>query len=507
MEDGSTARTDRRRDVVLLAVVLLLAAGLRLFKLEERVLWFDEAVSALIAESTLPEAVAAASDEGLPPLYNVVLHLWHGLRGNEAWLRLLSVAAGTATVLVVYVLGATLAGRSAGLLGAALLAISPLHVWYSQEIRVYALQTLLVCLSGLFMVHSLERGKWWRWGLYVLTTGLSLYAQYSSFLFLCAQNLYVLLLLRKHKERLMQWAFSQAAVIVLFYPWLRTLYTHLHSSSAQSWLPPMRPGDPLHFFSLLSGSVVTHPGAWRLFASISALLLVGAACVLLRKRSERRHYAALLAMWFLVPFVLLIILSLKKNIFVARAVLYVVPPFCLLIGWGASRARAPTARYAAGSALGLLVILNLNALWRYYSPENWWIKSAVREVCAKVGNKLQDGDIVVHSSKFSHRPFQYYLKGRLAQGAIIKTADTPRLFQAIGDYEFPKHTEHFKRIWLVVQRDFQYPGVDQRVGGWMDRHHRPLRTIHDSSSPKVYLYEKVHPELAPSLGDMGHHAP
>ena len=90
---------------------------------------------------------------------------------------MLSVFAGVATVAVVYSLGCALVGRGAGLLGAALLGVCPLHVWYSQEIRMYALQTLLVSLSFLFMVLALRRERLTFWAGYAFCTALSLYAQ------------------------------------------------------------------------------------------------------------------------------------------------------------------------------------------------------------------------------------------------------------------------------------------------------------------------------------------
>jgi len=62
--------------------------------------------------------------------------------------RSLSVLAGVATVPLVALLGAALAGRTAGAVAALLLAFSPLHMYYSQEIRMYSLVTALCALSA-----------------------------------------------------------------------------------------------------------------------------------------------------------------------------------------------------------------------------------------------------------------------------------------------------------------------------------------------------------------------
>ncbi|MGO9609548.1 MAG: glycosyltransferase family 39 protein, partial [Verrucomicrobiia bacterium] len=184
-------KIDNRRSVALLSVVLLAALGLRLFHLQERVLWFDEANSLLIARAGPTEIIDAVRDDTHSPFYYLVLHYWQFIAGGEAGARLLSVLAGVATVAVVYSMGCALAGRGAGLLAAALLAVCPLHVWYSQEIRMYALQTLLVALSFLFMVWALRQQRGVLWVGYSVFTALSLYAQYASFYALVAQNIFV----------------------------------------------------------------------------------------------------------------------------------------------------------------------------------------------------------------------------------------------------------------------------------------------------------------------------
>ena len=60
-----------------------------------------------------------------------------------------------ATVPVAYLLGAELRGRRAGLAAAALVAVNPMLLWYSQEARAYALFSLLTAVSLLYFVRAL----------------------------------------------------------------------------------------------------------------------------------------------------------------------------------------------------------------------------------------------------------------------------------------------------------------------------------------------------------------
>jgi 4-amino-4-deoxy-L-arabinose transferase-like glycosyltransferase len=481
-----------------LGLVLALATGLRVFHLGERVLWFDESLSILIARADIADAVTAAADEKLPPLYNVALHFWTRMAPGEEGARWLSVLLGVAAVAAVFALGNALAGRTTGLLAALFLALCPLHVWYSQEIRMYALQTLLVCLSFLFMFRALERPKTTWWMLYVVATTLSLYAQYTSFLALVAQNIYIIASARRHKESLRRWVLAQAVVALLFAPWLVELLHHLASRTQAFWIKPLTWDMPIRFFALLSGSNLTDTSARWPEIGISLLLLTVALAVLFRDK-ETRPRALLLTLWFFMPLALLVLASLGQNLFLPRVILYIAPAFALLVGWGMAREFTPTAsgRVIAIAGIGTLMAFNLFALQGYYFNDNWWVKSPLREASAKVAGEFRHGDIVIHSSRFSYRPFQYYAGDRIAQGLLVETENFPGLFRVIGDSRLPKDTAPFRRIWLVLYPDFQQPGLHQRVLDWMNKHHTLSRVVYDSRTLHVALYDRRDAALTP----------
>ncbi len=129
-------------------LLLLVAAGLRLYALGQNSLWVDEHASLLTARFPLADIPAAAlsHDAFEPPVYFWLLHLVIRLLGDtEVALRLPSAVAGAVTVpLAAFLLRGLGASNSVAIGGAALLALNPLHLWYSQEARPYA---LLVCLG------------------------------------------------------------------------------------------------------------------------------------------------------------------------------------------------------------------------------------------------------------------------------------------------------------------------------------------------------------------------
>ncbi|MCK6625109.1 MAG: glycosyltransferase family 39 protein [Anaerolineae bacterium] len=143
------------RQITFAAALLLIAVGfgLRLYQLAAESYWYDELLQLDIAQG-LPPGVGGVTTifprlrgHAAVPLDYLIAHFWILLGREEGWARLPAVMVGTLALPVVYQLGRRWLGRQAGLLLLALLALSPLHVRYSQEVRPYALVLLGVTLA------------------------------------------------------------------------------------------------------------------------------------------------------------------------------------------------------------------------------------------------------------------------------------------------------------------------------------------------------------------------
>lgn len=124
--------------------VVVLAAALRLPELDAQSLWSDEIYSVESARWPVPILVSVA--DGHPPLYGLALKAMDVVRPTDWNGRLISAMAGVATVAAMLGLGRVIANPRTAVLAALLLAIAPLHVWYSREGRMYALATF--CSTG-----------------------------------------------------------------------------------------------------------------------------------------------------------------------------------------------------------------------------------------------------------------------------------------------------------------------------------------------------------------------
>lgn len=253
-----------------LAGILLLGAMLRFGNLALKPLWLDEVITALFSLGqgygpvpqgeilpltfldqlfTLQPAATCSQIADLvtvqsvhPPLFFCGMHLWlrtiAPLDLPWAWsLRALPAAFGVAAIAAVYALNRVAFSAKAGLMAAALMAVSPFAVYLSQEARHYTLPMLLVTLALLGLVQiqrdlQQQRQRPWLWLGWVGTNSLGFYVHYFFLLAVIAQGLTLwgwMLRQRSYLQR-RQWLIAGLAIAALglsYLPWLPTLLAHM----------------------------------------------------------------------------------------------------------------------------------------------------------------------------------------------------------------------------------------------------------------------------------------
>ncbi len=219
MEHTRTAPSpcDRLGRTLLPVVVIALCAlglGLRLYRLGDADVWWDEGWSIWLARMSLPGLAERTAYDTNPPLYYAVLHFWRALAGeSEFALRLLSVFGGVAAVAAVHRLAREFGRPGAGPVAAALMAASPFMVLWSQQARMYSWATALGLLSTALALR-LWRERRGGAG-YVLVTVALLHTHTLGLLYPALQNL--MWLPRRPAPR--RWLLSQVALAGALAPW------------------------------------------------------------------------------------------------------------------------------------------------------------------------------------------------------------------------------------------------------------------------------------------------
>ena len=151
-----TTHASARGTQWLLLFVIAFGFALRVHRIDEKGLWLDEAFSVWMAQNTLPELMGwLVRIDQHPPLYYVLLHFWLWFGDSAAHVRMLSALFGTLAIPVIFLVGRRLFGNGVGLIAAFILAISPFHVRFAQEARMYTLLSLNASLATLALVYLL----------------------------------------------------------------------------------------------------------------------------------------------------------------------------------------------------------------------------------------------------------------------------------------------------------------------------------------------------------------
>lgn len=406
------AQDSRRAIVGVLGFAGLTICGilLRLPRLNWQPLWWDEGYSAYFATEPLNRMVALTALDIHPPLYYAALHHWIALLGapSPVVLRGFSVLAGVIALPLFYWMASGLFGspvsRSssplssrtnssllwiAGL-GTLFFALNPLHIYYSQEVRMYGLAlTFSIWSTGSFwrLLHTANSTvKRTRWIIlsYILSTALGLYTLYYSALIPIAHLLFTLwqfgIRRRRSFPMVIRVISAQIGIALLYLPWvfyvLPKLTTYVVSKVGADNDTPLT--LPIYLGRHATAFFVGHlPSSWPYVETISELagwviiatLGYGVVWMLAYSRklastpqpedqAESIHQPEpISALWFflLIPVTLGFLINLVYPFFPEggeRLLLVVLPYFLLLLAAGIAHFPSSWQR-----VIGLIIVL------------------------------------------------------------------------------------------------------------------------------------------------------
>jgi mannosyltransferase len=324
-----------------LAVIALtvLAAVLRLYRIGHQGYWFDEGNTVLLIHMSPGKMLGLIPQtESTPPLYYCIAWVWARIFGfGEAGVRSLSAVIGTLVVPVMYLIGAKLISRRAGVIAAALTACNPYLVWYSQEARSYELMVLTGAVSLLAFLYAREDPSPRAVTAWVITSALALATHYYTLLVVvpCA----VLLLVAYRRERPVQVGLAVLAICGLA---LLPLAISQNQTGHASWISPIplgpRLGQIIPQFLVGYGA----PGLTALERICEALALGALVLLALRSDPMERRGALLAGALAVVGLLINLILVgggiddlITRNVIV----LWVPAAACIAGGLAADRAR------------------------------------------------------------------------------------------------------------------------------------------------------------------------
>ncbi len=409
------------------AVVLTLLGGaLRLYGLSNQSFWNDEVYSMMACQAPLDkiQALSAMPNNSLPT-YFLLLRAIVGQSDQdiEFKARLLSAVAGAVSIPVMVGL-IFLWSRSAvaALAGGALLAINPMHLWYSQEARAYALMLLFGLLSLLFFEMAMRRHRWGWWTGYFLSAVIAIALHKTAILFPAVCGLWHAWQIRREWRRMGMLAIHAvilALAVTVLSP--KRLVLVIKSARAHSWMT-------------LPYTVITYVGGYSFGPSLNQIQSLGPWAALLQNRLEVAILAGVLLVLALafaqnwralapgmapVLFVtgILVVAAYAKASGYPYNVRYTLPAlmgFIAMAGLLAPRAgRSPLAR----TALVALAAVSIVADWQWFNSPAYGKEDlrAVAQWLIDNENRERSWTVV---PQYTEWPLKWYL-GALGHPEIV----------------------------------------------------------------------------------------
>jgi 4-amino-4-deoxy-L-arabinose transferase-like glycosyltransferase len=309
------AAEDGIRRVWLLALLLAVGTGVRLYLAWRTFLNPDEALHYLVsAQPSFAAAYRASLTMAHPPLMILLLHGWTLLATSEFFLRLPFVVAGILFCWVMFLWVRQLAGENAASFALVLFLFLPSLIFLSAEVRPYTLLLLFCSLC----LYCLEVGLVRNSAAWIAASTAALYltllTHYSALIFAVAGGVYGFLRLCQagtSREVKAVWFAGEAGALGIIAFLFKSQILPLRQSGvpseiAATWLSSsIFQAEKDHFFVFAAGKTVR---LFRYFFShgtigILGLLLFffGVAALLRRGTTHaRRSLAVLLVLPFLV---------------------------------------------------------------------------------------------------------------------------------------------------------------------------------------------------------------
>jgi hypothetical protein len=458
----------------------LIAGGavLRFADLGRQSFWHDEVHSVIMARGGDSGSLAETVFNTHGPLYLLILRGWMHLFGaGEAATRALSALIGVLGLIVFARVIRRFVGPGARDVALALLAVSPFHLGYSQEVRGYGLLFAIGLLAVEACLADLERRTPATFAAALLATLATCLSNLSGFFLIGLVGVFAWVVGRPLGYRMRRYAGFVLLVGILLEPWIvggaestgkfsvGTPPAHSDVILAKGESPPGLMSIPYSLYDFTFGrslgpnvddlklhrmaALVPHlPYLVPALALVILLLVLG-------WRRARGASGTLIAVWLVLPVLAMALVS-TVNLKAAnsRYAFLAFPPFLLLVALGIESIGHRAWRR---TALGLVLVLFMWADEQYFVNPTYW-KPDARAAGALLAREARATDaVVVYALDF---PVRFYTPESI--GFLTPRVDSLGTEAAMADW-IHEHVRPDQRLWIV-----------QCNAWWMDRDDRFL---------------------------------
>jgi hypothetical protein len=507
----------QRNEKLLFILLIVVALLIRMFRLGVYPFWGDEADSLYMAVNQIYFH---------PHLYPLLLQLWNQWASNEFTYRLLSALIGVGAIAATWFLARRLLKSSyAAFLATLFLTLSPSHVYYSRELRMYSLFTLTAALSWLAFFRWMKRDNTTNTLLVIAAGSAVLYTHKYGVIFLAAQCLAVFFMV-PFKHAFKRLVIYVVPVIIIFIPYLRLMLYYLRQfMGAQFWAQAVSLQTPRYLLRfILAGYNASENVTTILIVAGLVLMLKGCAT---RKNSE---YRLLVVFGLLAPILMAVLISviLPSSLLVARYVIFVLVPVAIVLAAGTHSIKTPIALLVplvllAGQVQS--ITLQYRNIFRAQAIEVRERKE-FRQACQVILDNCAEGDVIGTTTMSGTHPVWYYITYKhgypLARMVDVNNYHRHHLARKYNHNEFLEEVYvianpinidelievgRYKRFWFYGTQwnegsnpeDFYY-AQRTRIRNWLQERY-PELGVWEFRDIDVRLFDLENPIINSDAGD------
>ncbi|MFH1507389.1 MAG: glycosyltransferase family 39 protein [Candidatus Omnitrophota bacterium] len=368
--------------IVVASLILVIGMGLRIHNIGSKSIWMDEVMHSLYAKGSFGTIIEPK--QGVMPAYTLILKLWRLVANSKVTtLRILSAILGTLTIFILFKLTNAIYGKGVAIISSLLLCLSPLHIFYSQQIGPYSLFVLAALLFVYSIFKLFNTGVWYWYMNFCFSFALLILTHLYSFFFILSLNIMFIFYFKKYKKIISIIFILQVAMFLIFADYFHAALLGLINRGfvSLSWIPRVDFYKSfivtLRTFSYgggaYGGNSIRIPEADLIIPS-KLFFIYMFCCVFavlsvhkLKKLSNFSFGMPFVLTWLFGGYAISYLISyFFMPIYVIRYILYSLPAFYILISIGIWRLRYNFFRFGI---LFIIVGLNIYTLIYYYSSE------------------------------------------------------------------------------------------------------------------------------------------
>jgi len=356
---------------------------------------------------------------------------------------------------------------SASMLAMWIVAVNPLLLWHSQDVRSYSMLAFFSSASVLLSTRGLS--TWRERCAYVLVTYAAMLTHYSAFYVVLAENLAALVLIALYAKKevaatVFRWLAGQLTLAVAYLPWvlwaIKPITTH-----AADWMHPIGLAEFLErtLVAVGAGTTVEPESRLLVLVAMSLVLCFAAGGIVLARSSRERLPIAVGGFYFVAPALILFAFASQRPMFDERHLVILVTAFAILASFGIVML---TRRLWLSLPISIILIgsLAVLSLGNYFFNPAFNKSANWRSLTAEIRRQEQSGDYILIN--LPDPTFAYYYRGPIPVGLLPLRVPVDRLET---EQELTKLVSTYHRIWLVPSPSASYD-ADGLVEKWLTDH-------------------------------------